>query len=120
MSERIKIHIFCIKQPICDLIRKTFSSSKYNITCSSGNEANEGLFIRLGKNIDCIIIDKDIKPEIKDKIKKYFSEKPIICLPSLESDNLSEDELEIGETGVKNISEPFRLSELAKTLDEIF
>lgn len=108
-----KIHVFCLKPPICSLIKKRFANSNYIITCSNAGSIREELFESLNKNLDCIIIDRDIKTDIKENIKKYFHDKPIICLPSLDYDIQFEKD-------VKNISEPFRLSELADTLDGIF
>ncbi len=115
-----KIHIFCTKPPICNLIKKRFSGSNYLITCSSAENLREDLFETLHKNIDCLIIDKDIKQELKEKIKHCFKDKPMICLPSLDSELLLESEIPDDESGIKNISEPLRLSELAQTLDDIF
>jgi vacuolar-type H+-ATPase subunit F/Vma7 len=108
-----KIHVFCLKPPICSLIKKRFTNTDYIVTCSNADNIREELFDTLNKNLDCIIIDRDIKTEIKESIKRYFKDKPIICLPSLDSDVQSEHD-------VKNISEPLRLSELADTLDGIF
>lgn len=83
------------------------------ITCSNADNLRKDLFESLQKNLDCIIIDRDIKPEIKENIKRYFKDKPIICLPSLDYDEQFENDM-------RNISEPLRLSELADTLDGIF
>jgi len=107
------IHVFCLKPPICSLIKKRFTGSNYIITCSNADSLRDNLLESLNKNTDCIIIDKDISDELKKRIRNYFKDKPIICLPSLDSDVQSDGD-------VTNISEPFRLSELAETLDEIF
>jgi hypothetical protein len=120
MEKKKKIHIFCLKPPICNLIKKRFASSKYSISCTDPENMRDDLFESLEKNVDCIIIDKDIKPGMKEKIKKYFKDVPIICLPSLDSENFLENDLMGVDEGVTNISEPFRLSELANTLDDIF
>ncbi len=108
-----KIHVFCLKPPICSLIKKRFANSDYIVTCSNADYLRDELFVSLNKNLDCIIIDRDIKSELKEDIKRYFKDKPIICLPSLDYDEQLEKD-------VKNISEPLRLSELADTLDGIF
>ena len=63
--------------------------------------------------MDCIIMDMDIEKELKDMIKLNFSGIPVICLPSLDFEGIKDND-------VKYISEPLRLSELRKTLDEIF
>ena len=108
-----KIHVFCLKPPICSLIKKRFANSDYMITCSNADDIREELFESLKKNLYFIIIDRDTKPELKEKIKRYFKNKPIICLPSLDYEEQNENDM-------KNISEPLRLSELADTLDGIF
>ena len=58
-------------------------------------------------------MDMDIEKEIKDMIKLNFKGIPVICLHSLDFEGIKEND-------VKYISEPLRLSELRKTLDEIF
>ena len=108
-----KIHVFCLKPPICSLIKKRFANSDYIVTCSNADNLRAELFETLRKNLDCIIIDRDIKPEIKENIKRYFKDKPLICLPSLDYDVQLEND-------IRNISEPLKLSELADTLDGIF
>ena len=119
MIKKKKIHVFCLKPPICSLIKKRFASSDYLISCTNPEQIRENLFLSLEKNIDCIIIDKDISQSIKEQIKNHFKNVPIICLPSLDADSQSDFE-PYDEDGVKNISEPLRLSELAETLDDIF
>jgi vacuolar-type H+-ATPase subunit F/Vma7 len=118
--QKKKIHIFCLKPPICELIKKRFASSNYLIWCTNPEHMRDNLFKSLEKNVDCIIIDKDIKPDVKQRIKNHFRDVPIICLPSLDSDSQPGIGISDDEEGVKNISEPLRLSELAETLDDIF
>ena len=113
MSKKIKIHIFCLKADICSLIKKTFSESKYYITCSPARSVNDEFLSEFRKRFDAIIIDTDMDIRLKDKIKKKFHGIPIICLPSLESELVPESD-------IKYISEPLKLSELANTLEDIF
>lgn len=102
-----------MKPDICSLIQKVFSSSKYEIICTPAVNVNEKYLSNTHIKMDCIILDIDIDNEIKNKIKKKFTGVPVICLPSLDSE-LTKD------SDVKYISEPLKLSELRKTLDEIF
>lgn len=106
------LHIFSLKSEICSLIRKTLDLERYNITCTRGEDINEKFIAEFNREIDCLILDKDIDPELATKIKKKFNKIPIICLPSLGS--------EFNETdGEKCMSEPFKLSELKKAVEEI-
>jgi hypothetical protein len=113
MLRQIKVHIFSLKPYICALIKKTIDSSNYIVTCTNTSLIKEQFLDDFNPEVDCIIIDKDIDNSLKYKIKTKFDGIPIICLPSLDSENPNEN-------GIKYISEPLRLSELVKTLDEIF
>ncbi|RPI18489.1 MAG: hypothetical protein EHM58_05390 [Ignavibacteriae bacterium] len=113
MGKQFKVLIFCLKPPICNLIKKTFTLSNYLVSCCHAYKVDEQIFDELGYDYDCIIMDVDISKDTKDMIKNRFIGIPMICLPSLDSEK-NEDK------GVKYISEPLRLSELVKTLDEIF
>lgn len=108
-----KVHILSIKPEICQLIRKTLDPGQYNISCTSGESISEEFINAFSNEVNCLIIDKDIDSELKSKIKKKFSTISIICLPSLGT--------EYNETnGVKYMSEPFKLSELKKAVEEIY
>jgi hypothetical protein len=113
MEKMIKVHIFCLKAEICSLIKKMFNMTRYEISCSPVVNVSEDYLKRFHSNMDCIILDMDIDKEIKDMIKLNFKGTPVICLPSLDFEGIKEND-------VKYISEPLRLSELRKTLDEIF
>ena len=113
MLRDIKVHIFSLKPSICGLIKKSIGSSNYSVSCTNASNLNDEFFEEFNSSVDCIIIDKDIENKTKDKLKRKFNGIPIICLPSLDSENPDD-------TSIKYISEPLRLSELVKTLDEIF
>ena len=113
MEKKIKVHIFCMKPDICMLIKKVFNSSQYEISCTPAVNVNDKYLAGSHISMDCIILDIDIDTELKNKIKKKFTGVPVICLPSLDSEVIKD-------TDVKYISEPLKLSELRKTLDEIF
>lgn len=113
MEKKIKVHIFCLKAEICSLIKKMFNKSRYEISCSPALKISNDYLKRFHSNTDCIIMDMDIEKELKDMIKFHFRGIPVICLPSLDFEGIKDND-------VKYISEPLRLSELRKTLDEIF
>lgn len=113
MEKKIKVHIFCLKAEICTLMKKMFNMTRYEISCSSALKVTNDYLKKFNSNTDCIILDMDIDKEIKDLIKLTFRGIPVICLPSLDFEGIKEND-------VKYISEPLRLSELRKTLDEIF
>ncbi len=113
MEKKIKVHIFCLKPDICSLIKKVFSSTKYEIVCTPAADVDEKYLSGSHLKMDCIILDIDIDPQVKNKIKDKFGDVPVICLPSLDSETATD-------TNVKYISEPLKLSELRRTLDEIF
>ncbi len=106
------IHIFSIKKEICSLIKKTLDSDRYQISCTHVDEITESFIDNFDRKIDCLVLDKGIDDKLLAKIKEKFSKIPIICLPSLGS------EFEEG-NGIKNMSEPFKLSELKKAIDDI-
>jgi hypothetical protein len=110
---KFKVHIFCLKPEICQLIKKTLALSSYDVNCTPASQICDSFFNNFTSIPDCIILDKDMNFELINIIKQHFSNTPFIYLPSLEND-LQE------ENNVKTISEPLRPSELSKALDEIF
>lgn len=112
--EQRRIHILCIKPEICSLIKKTLMNSGYNVTCSSGENPDAFVSNNSNEKVDCLIMDSGIDKIIREKVKEKFIDASIICLPSLESDNGNNG------NGIKNISEPLKLSELAAAVESIF
>ncbi len=106
------IHILSLKSEICSLIRKTLGSERYKITCTSGEEINDNFIEGFKKEIDCLVLDKDIDLKLTKKIKQKFNSIPIICLPSLGAEPRESAD-------VKYMSEPFKLSELKVAIEEI-
>lgn len=104
--------MFCLKPDICRLIKKTMTNPRYEITCTSAETLTEQIFADLTQKFDCIIIDRGITSQFREKIRLKYHDTPVICLPSLDTDMSSE-------SGVKYIDEPLRLSELVKALDEV-
>lgn len=103
----------CLKSEICTLIKKGLNDSSYEVSCSKGEDINEELIADFNEKIDCLILDKDIDSDLREKIKIKFNNIAIVCLPSLDSENNNK-------SGVKNMSEPLRLSELANYINSIF
>lgn len=103
----------CLKQEICSLIKKGLPDSLYSVTCTRGEDINDEVINNFNEQIDCLILDKDIDVKLREKIKNKFDGISIVCLPSLDSDNNNK-------TGVKNMSEPLKLSELSNYINSIF
>lgn len=112
--EQIRIHILCLKSEICSLIKKTLLGYGYYVTCSGNDNMDELIFNDREKKINCLILDSGIEKNFREKVKEYFKDVSIICLPSLESDDNNNG------IGVKNMSEPLKLSELADAVESIF
>lgn len=108
-----RIHILCLKSEICSLIKKSLNNPAYSVTCTKSEDINDEFVRSFNEPIDCLILDKDIEVNLRDKIKKKFENISIVCLPSLDSENNNK-------AGVKNMSEPLKLSELSKYIDSIF
>lgn len=110
--ENFRVQILTIKPEICSLISKVLDKERFTVTCTVGDEINEKFINDFSGNFDCLILDKDIDAGLTKTIKTKFTNVPIICLPSLGSEtNESKD--------VKYMSEPFKLSELKKAIEEI-
>lgn len=106
------IHILSLKKEICSLIKKTLDPEKYHISCTHSDEITESFIENFDRQIDCLVLDIDIDDKLKNRIKEKFTNIPIICLPSLGSEFDQEN-------GIKYMSEPFKLSELKKAIDDI-
>ena len=108
-----RIHILCLKPEICSLIKKVLSGSSYSVTCTGAGDINEKFIKNFKEQIDCLILDKDIEIELREKIKKKFEDISIVCLPSLDAESNNK-------AGIKNMSEPLKLSELSNYINSIF
>jgi len=108
-----KIHILCLKREICELIKKTLDSEGYDVECTNVSGVNDDFIKSIELKADCLILEQDIKPELRDYINEKFKGIPIICLPSLNSDWLLSSD-------VTYISEPLKLSELRQTIEEVY
>jgi hypothetical protein len=107
-----EIQIFCQKREICTLLKKKLRADGYGVECINLNEIGSDFLDNYDKSIDCIILDKDIDNNLREKIRNTFLEIPIICLPSLDSESTALN-------GVTYISEPLKLSELSGIIAEL-
>ncbi|MFA5404343.1 MAG: hypothetical protein WC358_05370, partial [Ignavibacteria bacterium] len=79
-----KIHIFCGTTNLCKLIRKSFLKESFSFNCSEiKDNCCNGIFEEINYLPDCIIVDKDIDVNFKDRIIKKFSNAKVVLLPSL-------------------------------------
>jgi hypothetical protein len=62
-----EIHIFCQKSEICALIKKKLRADGYIVECTNVVEADKDFLERFDKPIDCIILDKEINKEFREK-----------------------------------------------------
>ncbi len=108
-----RIHILCLKPEICALIKKSLTDSKYNVTCTRSEDINYEFVENFNEHIDCLILDKDIDFDLREKIKEKYRDISIVCLPSLDSENSNK-------SNIKNMSEPLKLSELSGYINSIF
>lgn len=109
-----RIHIISTKPEICTLIKKALAKYDYIISCNTGDSltasrADSGY----NEKIDCLIIDSDINPRIREKAEEVFSNSFVIYLPVLDSSENSHD-------NANDISAPLKLSELSERLDNLF
>lgn len=109
-----KIHIIFMNENICRIIHKTLKSKGYEVSISDGNRLKEKNIKDLSNEIDCFIIDSGIDESLFVNLKFRFGNSSYIFLPSLNSVNKKVN----GDHS--NISEPLKLSELFKTLDNVF
>jgi hypothetical protein len=107
------VHIFCLREEICVLIKKSLLDSSYDVSCTNTANVDKSFLNKFKNEPDCIILDKNIEQDIKLIILEHFKNKPIICLPSLEGEYSENPE-------IRYISEPLKPSELTKTLEDIF
>jgi hypothetical protein len=111
-----KVHIFCGTTNLCRLMSKLCTKDSFSFCYSEIKDINSGnIFDDINYKPDCIIIDKDIDEELKEKVIKKFSLTKIVLLPSL-----NEVEQKKYSGYVSQISEPFKLSELEEVLKEIY
>lgn len=110
-----KIHIICADKFLSILIQKKLELQGFSVSFSDESDLTEEKIINLKDDIDCFIIDSGMDEYLFIKLKMRFKNSSYIFLPSIEKTEKSEKI-----TGIENISEPLRLSELFQTLDSVF
>jgi hypothetical protein len=107
-TQRYVINVFCDKGDLYNLIKKAFDERLYDMRYNIEINPDKGI----KSDCDCVIIDKGIEKNLRGKIIKKFRNIPIVCLPSLYN------EISNGSNMIY-ISEPLKLSELKKTIEEL-
>jgi hypothetical protein len=111
MDKKFKVEVFCERTDLSDLIKKAFYGNDYQLHFNDAAFLSKRALKSLNPECDIIIADNSIETELHEVIKNKFPGVPVICLPALESDSGFD-------SGVKYISEPFKLSELKKVVAE--
>jgi hypothetical protein len=111
MLKKFKVEIFCDKPTLGELIKKAFSSLNYQLHFNFYKKLDFETLALLDPFCDIIIADKCIEKELHEVIKVRFPNVPVICLPALEAESGSDE-------NIKYISEPLKLSELKKVVEE--
>lgn len=116
MKDKLKITVFCQNEELCNLIDKYFHKSEFYCICIKiGIDSLKiSTDIEKGTKPDCLIIDDTISPEIKEEIQSIYKVIPILYIPSLTEVNEANDKEK------KYIPEPFKISELDKSLRELY
>ena len=115
MDQNKSILGFCLTSEMCKLISKVMKKYRFvyqNILVPelSGKKTEDEILESVTINPGIIILDKEVEKSFKEKIIAKFPGSSIICLPSLsESDGVLSDK-------VKQISEPFKLSEFEEVI----
>jgi hypothetical protein len=77
-------------------------------------KTEDEIFDDCGKSADIVILDQELDKDFKIRLIKRFENIDFICLPSLDESDVIEKP-----ANVKQISEPFRLSEFEEVLLKI-
>lgn len=112
MENKYKVEVFCEKPDLAELIKKAFVKDEYDVRFFISKKLDFDGLALLDPFCDLIIADKCVEKELHETIRVRFPGVPVICLPALEAEGDVED-------NVKYISEPLKLSELKKAVDEI-
>lgn len=111
MLRKFKVEVFCEKPDLYGLIKKVFSGFDYDLHFNDSAYLNVKTLSLIDPDCDIIIADKSIEKGLHNFIRKRFPDVPVICLPGLETGDDCN-------SNVKYISEPLRLSELKKVVEE--
>jgi len=111
-----RIKIFCLTPEICSLIQKVLDKYEYQYKCvNTINEflkkTEEEIINDCENSADIVILDQELDKDFKYRLIKRFEKIDFICLPSLDENNDTEKP-----ANVRQISEPFKLSEFEEVL----
>jgi hypothetical protein len=106
---------FCLTSEMCKLIGKIMEKNKLAfqgilVADETAGKSVDDIIEAILYNPDIVILDKNVDKSFKDKIVNKFPSSSIICLPSLS------DSVEISSDKVRQISEPFKLSEFEEVI----
>jgi hypothetical protein len=115
MGDKKYILGFCLTSEMCKLIGKVMEKIKFAyqgilVTDETEGKSGDDVLEAILYNPDIIILDKNVDKSFKEKIVARFPGSSIICLPSLS------DSAEISSDKVRQISEPFKLSEFEEVI----
>jgi hypothetical protein len=117
MENKLNILMFCKAPDICTIVNKfALLRNIYNIKYINLQFNEEGFPENIPENPECVIIDESIESQFFEMIIKKFNNTEYIFLPSLDE----MDSVKIPPCNYKKMSEPFKLSELISTLNEIY
>ena len=113
---KFRIKIFCLTPEICALIQKVLNKYDYEYKCvNTINEflkkTEDEIISDCENSADIVILDQELDKDFKSRLIKRFEKIDFICLPSLDESDISEKP-----ANIKQISEPFKLSEFEEVL----
>ncbi len=114
---KFRIKIYSLTPEICSLIQKVLKKYDYEYKCVNLqndflNKTEEEILDDCENSADIVILDQELDTEFKYRLIERFVNIDFICLPSLdERDTIIEKP-----ANVKQISEPFKLSEFEEVL----
>jgi len=113
---KFRIKIFCLTPEICSLIQKVLNKYNYEYKCvNTINEflkkTEDEIINDCENSADIVILDQELDKDFKNRLIKRFENIDFICLPSLDESDMVEKP-----ANVKQISEPFKLSEFEDVL----
>lgn len=113
---KFRIKIFCLTPEICALIQKVLNKYDYEYKCvNTINEflkkTEDEIISDCENSADIVILDQELDKDFKFRLIKRFEKIDFICLPSLDETDIIDKP-----ANVKQISEPFKLSEFEEVL----
>lgn len=95
-------------------MKKFFAKLNYKFDCVKMDIDSDWKNLIFEEEVDCIILDTNISPDIQGDIREKFNKSSFFLLPSFSNENYTDT------NSADLISEPFKFSELEKNLNEIY